>query len=92
MILAFFAASDGIVLENLGMRFMSEVQMAEAKASQYKKNRDLYQQLVVLHPQNETYQAKVEFYSNKAAEQEKKASEKALEEKKRPDLYLPESS
>jgi len=32
MILAFFAASDGIVLENLGMRFMSEVQMAEAKA------------------------------------------------------------
>ena len=32
MILAFFAASDGIVLENLGMRFMSEVQMAEARA------------------------------------------------------------
>ena len=30
MILAFFAASDGIVLENLGMRFMSEVQMSEA--------------------------------------------------------------
>ena len=32
MILAFFAASDGIVLENLGLRFMSEVQLAEAKA------------------------------------------------------------
>ena len=32
MILAFFAASDGIVLENLGLRFMSEVQIAEAKA------------------------------------------------------------
>ncbi len=32
MILAFFAASDGIVLENLGMRFMTEVQLAEAKA------------------------------------------------------------
>ena len=32
MVLAFFAASDGIVLENLGMRFMSEVQPAEAKA------------------------------------------------------------
>ena len=32
MILAFFAASDGIVLENLGMRFMSEVQLSEAKA------------------------------------------------------------
>ena len=32
MILAFFAASDGIVLENLGMRFMTEVQLSEAKA------------------------------------------------------------
>jgi ribonucleotide reductase beta subunit family protein with ferritin-like domain len=32
MILAFFAASDGIVVENLGMRFMSEVQLAEARA------------------------------------------------------------
>jgi len=32
MILAFFAASDGIVLENLGLRFMTEVQFAEAKA------------------------------------------------------------
>ncbi len=32
MILAFFAASDGIVLENLGTRFMSEVQVSEARA------------------------------------------------------------
>ena len=32
MIIAFFAASDGIVLENLGMRFMSEVQWSEARA------------------------------------------------------------
>ena len=32
MILAFFAASDGIVLENLAMRFMSDVQLAEARA------------------------------------------------------------
>jgi len=31
-VLAFFAASDGIVLENLGMRFMSEVQLSEARA------------------------------------------------------------
>ena len=33
MILAFFAASDGIVLENLAMRFMSEVQLPEARAA-----------------------------------------------------------
>ena len=32
MILAFFAASDGIVLENLGSRFMNEVQVSEARA------------------------------------------------------------
>ena len=31
-ILAFFAASDGIVLENLGVRFMNEVQVSEARA------------------------------------------------------------
>jgi ribonucleoside-diphosphate reductase subunit M2 len=32
MVLAFFAASDGIVLENLGMRFMTEIQCSEARA------------------------------------------------------------
>ena len=32
MILAFFAASDGIVLENLASRFMSDVQVSEARA------------------------------------------------------------
>ena len=33
MVLAFFAASDGIVLENLGQRFLSEVQIPEARAT-----------------------------------------------------------
>ena len=32
MILAFFAASDGIVLENLASRFMCDVQVSEARA------------------------------------------------------------
>jgi ribonucleotide reductase beta subunit family protein with ferritin-like domain len=32
MILAFFSASDGIVLENLAVRFMGEVQVAEIRA------------------------------------------------------------
>ena len=32
MILAFFAASDGIVIENLGKRFLDEIQISEAKA------------------------------------------------------------
>jgi ribonucleoside-diphosphate reductase subunit M2 len=32
MILAFFAASDGIVLENLALRFMGDVQNSEARA------------------------------------------------------------
>ena len=32
MVLAFFAASDGLVLENLASRFMSDVQLSEARA------------------------------------------------------------
>ena len=32
MVLAFFAASDGIVIENLGSRFSMEVQLPEARA------------------------------------------------------------
>jgi len=32
MVLAFFAASDGIVLENLAVRFMRDVQLSEARA------------------------------------------------------------
>lgn len=32
MVLAFFAASDGLVLENLAQRFMGDVQLAEARA------------------------------------------------------------
>ena len=32
MVLAFFAASDGIVTENLAQRFMGDVQLAEARA------------------------------------------------------------
>lgn len=32
MVLAFFAASDGIVMENLSKRFMDDVQLAEARA------------------------------------------------------------
>jgi ribonucleoside-diphosphate reductase subunit M2 len=32
MILAFFAASDGIVLENLAQRFMGDIQVSEARA------------------------------------------------------------
>jgi ribonucleotide reductase beta subunit family protein with ferritin-like domain len=32
IILAFFAASDGIVMENIDLRFASEVQIAEARS------------------------------------------------------------
>jgi ribonucleoside-diphosphate reductase subunit M2 len=32
MVLAFFAASDGVVLENLAVRFMGDVQVSEARA------------------------------------------------------------
>jgi ribonucleotide reductase beta subunit family protein with ferritin-like domain len=32
MVLAFFSSSDGIVLENLAVRFMNDIQLAEARA------------------------------------------------------------
>jgi ribonucleoside-diphosphate reductase subunit M2 len=32
MVLAFFAASDGVVMENLAARFMNEIQVSEARA------------------------------------------------------------
>lgn len=32
MVLGFFAASDGIVLENLAERFITEVQLPEARS------------------------------------------------------------
>jgi ribonucleotide reductase beta subunit family protein with ferritin-like domain len=32
-VLAFFAGSDGIVLENLGKRFLSEIQIPEARCA-----------------------------------------------------------
>lgn len=32
MVVAFFAGADGLVIENLGVRFMNEVQLSEAKA------------------------------------------------------------
>lgn len=35
-ILAFFAASDGIVLENLGQRFMTEIQIPEVGPACFK--------------------------------------------------------
>ena len=38
-VLAFFAASDGIVLENLAVRFMKEVQVPEVRISQRWKRR-----------------------------------------------------
>jgi len=55
MILAFFAASDGIVLENLGMRFMSEVQLSEARA--------FYGfQIMMENIHNETYSLLIDTY------------------------------
>ena len=41
-ILAFFAGSDGIVLENLGVRFMNEIQIPEAKCFMVSKYNGKY--------------------------------------------------
>ncbi|MFY7729331.1 MAG: ribonucleotide-diphosphate reductase subunit beta [Flavobacterium sp.] len=55
MILAFFAASDGIVLENLASRFMNDVQLAEARA--------FYGfQIAMENVHNETYSLLIDSY------------------------------
>ena len=64
MILAFFAASDGIVLENLGMRFMSEVQLSEARA--------FYGfQIMMENIHSEVYSLLIDTYVEKQVEKDK---------------------
>jgi len=64
MILAFFAASDGIVLENLATRFMGDVQLAEARA--------FYGfQIAMESIHSECYSMLIESYVKNSAEKEK---------------------
>jgi len=61
MILAFFAASDGIVLENLAVRFMNDVQISEARA--------FYGfQIAIENIHNETYSLLIETYIKNSEE------------------------
>ena len=64
MILAFFAASDGIVLENLAMRFMADVQLSEARA--------FYGfQIAMENIHSETYSLLIETYIKDAVEKDR---------------------
>lgn len=64
MILAFFAASDGIVLENLATRFMSDVQVSEARA--------FYGfQIAMENIHSETYSLLIETYINDKLEKDR---------------------
>lgn len=64
MILAFFSSSDGIVLENLGMRFLSEVQIPEARAA-------YGFQLMMENVHSETYSLLIDTYIKDDAEKKK---------------------
>lgn len=64
MILAFFASSDGIVLENLATRFMGDVQLSEARA--------FYGfQIAMENIHSETYSMLIESYINSDHEKNK---------------------
>ena len=64
MILAFFAASDGIVLENLAQRFMSDVQVSEVRA--------FYGfQIAMENIHGETYSILIETYIKDSIEKDK---------------------
>merc|ERR1740138_809001 len=63
-VLAFFAASDGIVLENLSSQFSTEVQIPEARA--------FYGfQMAMENIHSETYSLLIEQYIREPAEKEK---------------------
>ena len=55
MVLAFFAGSDGIVIENLGSRFLNEVQLPEARAA-------YGFQLMMENIHSETYSLQIDSY------------------------------
>jgi ribonucleoside-diphosphate reductase subunit M2 len=64
MILAFFAASDGIVLENLASRFMNDVQVSEARA--------FYGfQIAMENIHSHTYSLLIETYIKESSEKDK---------------------
>jgi len=64
MIIAFFAASDGIVSENLALRFMGDVQLSEARA--------FYGfQIAMENIHSETYSLLIETYINDKDEKHK---------------------
>ena len=64
MIVAFFAGSDGLIIENLGVRFMNEVQLSEAKA--------FYGfQIAMENIHSEMYSLLIEEYVTDAAEKRK---------------------
>ena len=64
MVLAFFAASDGIVLENLALRFMGDVQIAEA--------RSFYGfQIAMENIHSEMYSLLIDTYINDSIEKDK---------------------
>ncbi len=64
MILAFFAASDGLVIENLGLRFLGDVQVSEARA--------FYGfQIAMENIHSQMYSMLIETYINDREEKEK---------------------
>jgi ribonucleotide reductase beta subunit family protein with ferritin-like domain len=64
MVLAFFAASDGLVLENLASRFMSDVQLSEARA--------FYGfQIAMENVHSETYSLLIDTYIRNGEEKDK---------------------
>jgi len=48
------------------------VELKKVPTSEYEKNKQLYQQLVVLHPDNQIYKNKVESYSKKIDKEKQK--------------------
>lgn len=64
MVLAFFAASDGVIVENLALRFMNEIQSSEVRAFYSFQN-------FMENVHSETYSLMIETYVSDAEEKHK---------------------
>lgn len=79
-----YLVSNDTELKKVHSSAKTEILLAELRSipvKEYEKNKILYQQLVQLHPENNKYKSKVNFYENKIIE--KKQKHLAVKERKK---------
>ena len=97
-----YIAANDADLKNLNDHAKSEIEnvkreektksilesIKKTKDSEYKANKNLYQQLVSLNPENKTYKEKLDFYSEKLSSQEEKERKEQEKIKKESEMRI----